>query len=145
MKSITLLLALAAATGSYALAAPGAFANPSTDSGTAPQTAYQPELVQAALNQFDSALALRDIGQLQAAGVQPISLRRWQKFFKNNPTARVTDNCPASSLIITGDTANWSCTETATVLSEGKPLPFVYIIRFTFIRKNGAWMVSDRR
>ena len=145
MKFVAVFLALATAAGSYALAAPGPFANASTDSGTAPRTVYEADLVQAALSQFDSALALRDIGQLQAAGVQPVSLKRWQRFFKSNPSDSVTDNCPASALVITGDTANWSCTETATVLSEGKPLPFMYVIRFTFTKKNGAWTISDRR
>jgi hypothetical protein len=102
-------------------------------------------LVQAALSHFDSALALRDMGQLQAAGIQPGRVKGWQKFFKNNPQAQVTDNCPAPSLVIMGDTANWDCIETATIISEGKPLPFAHIIRFTFTRKNGAWTISDRR
>jgi hypothetical protein len=102
-------------------------------------------LVQAALSQFDSALALRDMSQLEAAGIQPGRVKGWQKFFKNNPQAKVTDNCPAPSLVILGDTANWDCVETATIISEGKPLPFAHIIRFTFTRKNGGWTISDRR
>jgi hypothetical protein len=101
--------------------------------------------VEATLNRFDSALALRDIDLLQAAGINPVTAKRWHHFFKDNPRAEVTDSCPASQLFISGDSAVWNCTETATVIADGKPLPFSLGIRFTFTKSNGEWMISDRR
>lgn len=102
-------------------------------------------LVQAALDHFDFALASHDIGELQAVGIKPVLAKRWQKFFTNNPRANVTDNCPASTLFISGDTATWNCIEMATIISEGKPVQFTHLIRFSFANRNGVWMISDRR
>jgi len=102
-------------------------------------------LVQAVLNQFDSALAAHDVDLLQAAQMQPANMKGWRKFFKSNPEATVSDNCPASELEIYGDKANWNCIETVTVMSEGKLLPFAHVIRFTFAKQNGTWMISNRR
>jgi hypothetical protein len=101
--------------------------------------------VQAVLHQFDSALAMHDVGMLQAAGVRRADAKRWQEFFRNNPRATVTDQCPLSDLFISDASAIWNCTETATVISEGKPRSFVHFIRFTFARNHGTWMVADRR
>jgi len=101
--------------------------------------------VQATLNQFDSAVASRDMGQLQAVGIKPGIAKNWQKFFKSNPAATVSDDCPASTLVIFSDTAVWSCIETVTVISEGKPVPFALGVRFSFVKKNGAWTIADRR
>ncbi|MGB6689850.1 MAG: hypothetical protein WBE76_18595 [Terracidiphilus sp.] len=101
--------------------------------------------VQATLNQFDSAVASRDVEQLQAVGIKAGSAKSWQRFFRSNPAATVTDDCPASTLIILSDTAVWSCTETVTVISEGKPVPFALGVRFMFAKKNGVWTIADRR
>lgn len=101
--------------------------------------------VRAALNQFSSALEMRDLGRLEAAGVKPASVKLWQKFFRENPGATVTDQCPASELTISGDRAAWTCTETVTIIFEGKPLSFPHAIHFSFARNNGAWIVADRR
>ncbi len=153
MKSSILLFALVAAAGALAAAPPdcgaqtsGSGARPAAlPASGASQTAQEATLIQAALNHFDSALALHDFGQLQALGIRPASAKGWQKFFRNNPRATVTDDCPASTLAILGDTATWSCTETATLISEGKPLPYSLAVRFTFTRQNGVWTISDRR
>lgn len=101
--------------------------------------------VRAVLNQFDDALARHDVDMLQATGVNRQSARRWRSFFRNNPQATITDDCPASSLSISGNSAHWACTETATIISEGQPRAFVHTIHFTFARNNGMWLVADRR
>lgn len=101
--------------------------------------------VQAALNRFDYALAMHDVGMLQAAGVTRSSAKLWQRFFSENPRATVTDRCPASELSVSYDTGYWTCTETVTIISEGKPKAFAHIIHFTFARKRGTWLVADRR
>lgn len=101
--------------------------------------------VRAALNQFSSALATHDPDKLQAAGVKPASIKRWRKFFRENPRATVLDRCPASNLAIFDDTATWTCTETVTIIFDGRPHSFLHIIHFTFARNNGTWMIADRR
>ncbi len=149
MKSLGFFLALISAAGLLATA-PSALAQSAVYPAAEPiAAAYEPAeqaaTVQAALYQFDAAVASHDVGLLQAAGIKPGSARGWQKFFKNNPEATVTDNCPASGLAMFGDTAIWNCTETVTVISEGKPVPFALGIRFTFAKRNGAWTIADRR
>ena len=142
-KSFGLILALVSAAGLLAMAAPNAFAQASgytvkllsaSESATY-QLAEEAVPVRSALNQFDSALAMHDVEKLQAVGIKRVSAKGWQKFFKDNPRATVTDYCPVSELFISDDTANWTCTETATVISEGKPRPFVHVIRFTFAKR----------
>ncbi len=153
MKSSKFLVTLAAAAGTFAMVAPIAFAQSSEHSEMPPavtaSTAGQPveavARVRAALDQFDSALASHDVGELQAQGIKPKIAKRWQEFFRDNPRASVTDNCPAWALVISGDTAQWHCTETATIISEGKPVPFAHLISFTFTKKDQGWMISDRR
>lgn len=108
------------------------------------QPAQKTVPVQAALSQFDSALATHDIDKLQAAGVGPASARLWRRFFRENPRATVTDRCPDSNLTISGDTATWTCHERVTIISEGKPRSFLHLIHFTFARNGGTWLVADR-
>ena len=49
------------------------------------------------------------------------------------PTAfNVTDNCPATTPFISGDTAKLNRTETVKIISEGKPLHFSQFIQFRF-------------
>jgi hypothetical protein len=143
-----------AATGALALAAPGAECQGPESSSAQQQAITVPPAcqlvndalkVQDALNRFDTALAAHDVQQLLAAGIEPSSAKGWQRFFKDNPRATVTDRCSGTDLSISGDTANWSCTETSIIESEGKPVQFAHNIRFTFTRKNGEWTISDRR
>lgn len=100
--------------------------------------------VEAALNQFDYALAMHDVGMLQVAGVNNASAKLWDKFFSENPLATVTDDCPVSELLVSEDTATWTCTETVTILSAGKQRAFYHVIRFRFGRNKGMWKVAER-
>ncbi len=153
MQSFAWIPALISIAGQLAMAAPNAFSQSpaygaNLASASEPAT-YQPAeeavQVQAALNQFDSALDAHDVGKLRAAGIKAVTAKRWQSFFRNNPRATITDRCPVSDLFISDGTASWTCSETTTVISEGKPRAFVYVIRFTFAKTNGVWMIEGRR
>lgn len=100
--------------------------------------------VKAALSQFDYALAMHDVGMLQVAGVNRASARLWDKFFSENPLATVTDDCPVSELFVSENSATWTCTETVTIISAGRPRAFGHVIRFRFGRNDGMWKVADR-
>jgi hypothetical protein len=153
MRSLRSLSTLAAATAIIAIAVPNAVTQASRlneiSAAAVASAAYPSQQdaapVQAALNQFDSAIASHNVGLLLAVGIQPARARGWQKFFRENPEASVRDDCPQSALAISGDTANWYCTETATIVSERRPVSFQKVIRFTFTRSSGVWMISDRR
>jgi hypothetical protein len=153
MKPAGWFLTLVSGVGLLAIAAPNAISQTSTHelnpyAASEPAT-YEPVKeavpVQAALNQFDDALARHDVGMLEAAGVKRADAKRWREFFRENPHATVTDRCSVSDLFISDESASWTCTETATIISEGKPRSFVHVIRFTFARNNGNWIVAERR
>jgi hypothetical protein len=152
MKSSNGLLALVAA-GALAVAAPHGFAQAENER-TSPaetrmiaacQVVTEATRVQETLDRFDSGLAAHDVDQLQAAGIEPVSVKGWQRFFKSNPEAKVTDSCPVTELFIGGNTAIWNCTETSTITSSGKPVQYAHMIRFTFTKTSGGWMISDRK
>jgi hypothetical protein len=166
MKSHLLILAVAAVAGISAagaqeratqdragqgrvLIASAALPESSTDTPStvipAPcQVASDATMVQEQLRRFDTALASRDMVRLEATGIQPLSLKRWQRFFKDNPEATVTDRCPIASLFIMDDTASWNCMETTTISSGKKQVAMEHIIHFTFSKKDGAWVIADR-
>jgi hypothetical protein len=151
MKGFGLFLTVAAV-GSLAVSTTGVMAqsvNASEERASARITAAcevvaEATRVQEALDRFDSALAAHDVDQLQAAGVEPVSAKGWQRFFRSNPEAQVTDSCPVTSLFIGGDRAMWNCMETSTISSSGKPMQYARLIQFTFTKKNGEWVISDR-
>jgi hypothetical protein len=152
MKSFRPIFALAAAAGTLLTSMPCAWSQ-SPQNANPQAAAISPNCqlinealsVQDALNRFNSALAAHDIDQMQAAGIEAASAKGWQRFFKENPSATISDRCSGSDLSISGDTASWSCTETSTLVSQGKPVQYAHNIRFTFTRKNGSWTISDRK
>ncbi len=153
MKCSKWYLALFAAAGALAAMTSGALAQSQNDRAgsaearmtSACQVVGEATLVQETLDRFDSALAAHNVDQIQAAGINPVSAKGWQRFFKSNPEARVTDSCPVTELFIGSDTAIWNCMETSTISSAGKPVQYAHLVRFTFAKKNGEWIISDRR
>jgi hypothetical protein len=154
MKCLNVFFALAAASGMVAAAAGPNSSAPNSENNVSPaaarmiaacQVVQEATHVQEALDRFDSGLAAHDIQQLQAVGIEPVSARSWQRFFKSNPEATVSDNCPVTSLFIAGDKALWNCMETSTITSAGKPVQYAHTIQFTFTKKDGMWIISDRR
>ncbi len=96
---------------------------------------------------FESAYNSQDIARVKSvwSGMTPGQSRQIQAFFKGNPEATVKDDCVTSSLSVTGDTAQWSCAETTTVKSNnGKPQK-PHPIKFSFIKKNDSWSISERQ
>jgi hypothetical protein len=153
MKPFRFFLTLAVAAGTLAVSTPGAFAQSSNEEEAqasaritaACQVVAEATRVQETLDRFDSGLAAHDVDQLQAAGIEPVSAKGWQRFFKSNPEAKVTDSCPVTSLFIGGDKAIWNCMETSTISSQGKAMQYAHLVQFTFTKRDGAWMISERK
>jgi hypothetical protein len=154
LKSTGLILAMILEFGLLELAAQTAVAkgrqahSPKPDPSTGSTFIPAPRgfgTVKAAMSQFNYALAMHDVGMLEAAGVDQEGAKRWNKFFSENPLATVADDCPASELFAAEERAFWTCTETVTVISDGRPQAFYHLIQFTFGKKNGMWKVYRRR
>jgi len=149
MKSIAKVFAIAAIIGSLAAAAAAQGSANGPGKPVVPvawQPADEAASVQVTLNRFVAALAAHDVQQLQAVGVDPAELKHWQKFFREVPDARVTDDCPAPALFLSRyGAAIWNCTETTTLGTGRKTTPFVHPIQFRFARRNGDWTVAERK
>lgn len=147
MKPVALLLSFA-----VAASASGAYAQGDKDVSPAEarivsacQVVQEATGVQEVLDRFDSGLAAHDIQQLQAVGIEAVSAKGWQRFFKSNPEAKVTDDCPVTSLFIAGDKALWNCMETSTLNSAGKQVQYAHLIQFSFIKTSSGWLISERK
>ncbi len=120
---------------------------PSTSSSTPIRPVDEAALLQEVVSRFESAYNSHDIARMKSAwtGMNAQQSKGFQSFFKGNPEATVKDNCTHSSLTISGDTAQWACTETTTVKSGGKLQGSSRPIRFSFVKNSGAWSISDRQ
>jgi len=109
-------------------------------------TVNEPALVEAALNSFKSAYNAHDMGRMRAVwtGMSKSQAHGLDNFFKGNPGAKVQDDCPASSLSISGDSAQWPCKETTTLIVSGRTISSSHPITFSFSKKNGTWSISAR-
>ena len=109
----------------------------------APAPVDESVAIRALVNSFNSALSGHDAGKMQSAwpGMKPQAVKAWQQLFKIN--AKVTDNCPASSLSINGDSATWTCS-LSTVIPGASPQP-PQTFRFTLTKKGGTWSIADWR
>jgi hypothetical protein len=105
----------------------------------------QTALVQAVVSSFNAALSAHDVSRMQAAwpSMKSQDAKKWQDFFKNFSSAKVSQSCPVSSLVITGDNATWSCSVT-TVIPGSNPQP-PHGFNFALAKKNGSWVVTDWR
>jgi hypothetical protein len=112
-----------------------------------PQVVDQKGPVQAALNTFSSAFNAHDVGRIRA--IWPAMSAKQAKdldgSFKAAQGLKVAEQCPASTLTISGDRAEWACTEISTYISDGKPVSSPHGMHFTFVRKDGVWIIADRR
>ncbi len=111
----------------------------------APEPVDQTALLQAVINNFNAALAAHDVSRMHTvwAGMTPQVEKKWQNFFKSLPKAKVSESCPAGSLNVSGDSASWSCT--VTTIIPGASSPAAQGVRFTFAKKNEAWVIADWR
>jgi serine/threonine-protein kinase len=111
------------------------------------QAVDEASLVKATVNGFEAAYNAHDMARIRAVwtGMSSSQERGLQNFFKGNPGSKVQDSCPASSLNISGESAQWACNETTTLIIGGRPLVSSHEIRFSFVKKNGGWFISERR
>ncbi|MGB7191510.1 MAG: PEGA domain-containing protein, partial [Acidobacteriaceae bacterium] len=106
----------------------------------------EPALIQQALNNFKGAYNAHDMARMRGVwtGMSKSQAHGLENFFKGNSGAKVEDDCPASSLSVTGDSAQWACKETTTLVVSGRQLSSAHDIRFSFVKKNGSWSISER-
>jgi serine/threonine-protein kinase len=121
-------------------------AQPTAPGPSAPQPVDQSALLQQAIGAFDAAYNAHDLGRIQAiwTGLKPAQAKGLASFFKDNPGATVSDNCSASALSISGDSASWTCNETSTFNSSGRMKSNAVVIHFVFARHNGNWTIVGR-
>ncbi len=112
-----------------------------------PEPVDETAQVRAVVDRFNSALAAHSVAEMQAAwpGMKAQQAKGFQNFFKSNPDAKMSDHCTPFSLSIAGDSANWVCNETTTILANGRPMTSEHSIRFTFKKAGGGWAIQDRR
>ena len=120
---------------------------PQAPVNTAPRAPNDNVLVKVVIDNFNLALSTHDVPRMQMmwAGMKPAQAKDLQSFFKGNPTAKISDDCSPSALSVMGDSASWACTETTTLIANGKPLTTAHAIHYTFARKGGVWSIVDRR
>jgi predicted Ser/Thr protein kinase len=101
----------------------------------------EPARVQQALSNFESAWNAHDIARIREtwSGISSQQVNALESFFKDEPNAKVSDDCSLSNLKISGNTAKWSCTETTTIVVGGKPQASAHNVQITFSKKNGSW------
>ena len=103
--------------------------------------------IQAAVNAFVAAFNAHNTGAMHNVWVTMTAkdIKSFQDTFSGLPTISMTENCQPGSLIISGDSADWTCTETTKFLNNGKPETTPpHSVHFGFARKGGAWVISSR-
>lgn len=113
----------------------------------APRPVDETAMVQAVVQRFNSALAAHSVDAMRAVwpGMNRNQEKGFQNFFKNNPGAKMSDNCTAFSLTISGESATWTCNESTTIVAGGRPMTSQHSIAFTFKKSGGNWIIVDRR
>ncbi|MGB7191367.1 MAG: hypothetical protein WBD10_14595, partial [Acidobacteriaceae bacterium] len=109
-------------------------------------TIDEPALLQQVLNNFKAAYNAHDMARMRGVwtGMSKSQAHGLENFFKGNSGAKVQDDCPASSLSVTGESAQWACKETTTLVVSGRPLSSSHDIRFSFAKRNGTWSITER-
>lgn len=112
-----------------------------------PKPVDETALVRAALEKFNAALAAHNVAQMQAIWptMKPQQAKGFQNFFKSNRSAKMSDSCASSSLTISGNSADWPCNETTTIISGGRPTSSEHSIHFKFRKTDGGWVIAERQ
>jgi eukaryotic-like serine/threonine-protein kinase len=120
-----------------------AAAPPPAPAPAAPQVVDQTALVQAVVSSFNAALSAHSVSGMQGAwpSMKPQDAKKWQDFFKSYSSAKVTQSCSVSALVINGDTASWPCS--VTIVIPGSNLQRPQGFNFTLAKKNGSWVVTN--
>jgi hypothetical protein len=109
-------------------------------------TVDEPALIRQVLNSFQAAYNAHDMGRMRGVwtGMSKSQAKGLENFFKSYPGSKVQDACSASALSVSGDSAQWACKETTTLKVSGREISSAHDIRFSFVKKNGAWSISER-
>jgi eukaryotic-like serine/threonine-protein kinase len=120
---------------------------PAPVAASAPQPVDESSVILQTVSSFDAAYNAHDMGRIQTiwTGLKSGQAKDLAGFFKGNPESHVADSCPAGALTISGDAANWTCTETSTFKADGKMVPHTLTIHFTFARRGGNWTIVGRQ
>ena len=107
----------------------------------------QTAMVLGAINTYSSAFNAHDVGKMQAlwTGMSSGQAKGLAGFFKDNPTAKVVENCPANQLNVGGDSADANCTETTSFMASGKMISTPHAAHFHLARKGSVWTITDKR
>jgi eukaryotic-like serine/threonine-protein kinase len=118
-----------------------------TPAPAAPKPVDETALVEATVEKFNAALAAHNVAAMHALWPEMNrgQEKGFQSFFKSNPSAKISDSCAPSSLSISGESANWACNESTTIMAGGRPTTSEHSIRFAFKKTGGGWIITDRR
>ncbi|HZD47111.1 MAG TPA: protein kinase [Silvibacterium sp.] len=103
-------------------------------------------LIREAVTRYQSAYNSHNIENIKAAwpGLPSGQERAMRDSFKNNPELSQKVDCPSSSNI-TGDTAQSSCKVTTTFKSGGSLQSKSINVTFSFVKRDGSWVISSLR
>jgi len=103
-------------------------------------------LLKQVVREFEGAFNSHDTGKVKSVwvGMNSEQNKLLQSLFKSNPEARVTEECPDSSLSIQGDRAQWVCTEVTSIKSSGKLTDFPRKQTLSFAKKGDTWYLSEK-
>jgi predicted Ser/Thr protein kinase len=104
-------------------------------------------LIQTALNNFSAAFDAHNVRGMQAVwpGMTSKQAKDYDNFFKGVPKSSVREDCPSGGLNISGDSADWDCTEVTTFVVGGKTQSSPHGVHFKFAKKGGAWVIAQKR
>ncbi len=108
-----------------------------------PQPVDESVPIRSLVGSFNSALASHNVSGMLAVFPGYKEAKKWQDTFKAVPGMKVTDACPDAGLNISGDTASWNCS--ISIVTPGNSPPPPSRIRFTLVKRNGSWTITEWR
>lgn len=104
-------------------------------------------LVHEALNRFIAAYNAHSIGGVRAVwtGMSSSQEKGLRNFFKSYRDSSVSEDCPASALNISGNTAQWACNETTSLKAGGREIHSTHAITFSFRKAGSGWTITSRQ
>jgi serine/threonine protein kinase len=121
---------------------------PGGDTMTTSKTPADPKpAIQAALDSFSAAYNAHDTARMHViwTGMTPQQSKSFEKLFKDQPNLKIAESCLTEALTVSGDSANWVCSETTTFISEGKATNRTQRMSFRFTKAGASWAIADKR
>jgi len=106
----------------------------------------QTPAIQSLMNSFYGAFNAHSVVQMRGywTGMTAAQAKSYDSIFKDQTKMRVDRNCPTNALDINGNSANWTCTETTTIESGGKPMTNRLQIHFKLKKTGNSWTIDSR-